>query len=320
MNKYLKWNPRSVSRFFLFLLVIVLIAILVQVSLGIGQFASSTSASPKNVKSELAVSELPTMTEVPPTLTGEALPFYTDITPEFPEGTLIAPATGVPTIPIPTQTPLPTVDPNNHSPYASQNLVLHELPTPQSELLQENANRSFVDGSWSPDGQFFAASVATEKLDPNAFLTPNTTHVWLDPKIVLFDAAGQVVRDLAIGSEPVWSPTGQFIAYEEWNDETRHGHLRIVDVASGRITDVIETDEKTGHPLIPTWLSDTEILFFKGDWDFPKGVLLKGELLVFDYASGQSHPFLDEKTYQSFIEGQVSPSSERQLQIPMDDN
>ena len=118
--------------------------------------------------------------------------------------------------------------------------------------------------------------MAIEEIDP--YKDP-----WIDTKIVLFDTSGQHLLDLPEGYNPVWSPSGQFIAYQMWDDENNIGYISIANSNTAQAQ--LVTTVTTADPFWPviTWISNEEVLFYQGS-----------DLLVFDLKTSETSNFLSE--------------------------
>jgi Tol biopolymer transport system component len=96
----------------------------------------------------------------------------------------------------------------------------------------------------------------------------------------LVDANGQNVRRLAPGFDPVWSPSGNLIAYLDYNDDLSEGYVRIVDVTTGQVTPVTTIKRGGVYPIL-AWASDTELLYYQDT------------VMLFDYPTGQKSKLLE---------------------------
>jgi WD40 repeat protein len=199
--------------------------------------------------------------------------------PTLTDATAIAAATGewTPT-PWPTPTPFPTLAAYSTSPYSVQNLQFGSAVP-----LNKEAYDQLGDMTWSPDGQTLAYRLRTG-------IVNRGNGGWDLADIVLMDADSLNVRRLITGTMPTWlptwSPTGDLIAYLDYDVDQHEGHIRIVDVATGRITLVTNIVSGTLRTPIPVWLSDTELLYYED------------KLTVFNYATGQKSNLLDDLPLQ----------------------
>jgi dipeptidyl aminopeptidase/acylaminoacyl peptidase len=143
----------------------------------------------------------------------------------------------------------------------------------------------FGDIAWSPDGQTLAFSLYTGSWKTGA--------KWPLTDVALVDANGQNVRRLAPGFDPVWSPSGNLIAYLEYNDDLSEGYIRIVDVTTGQVTSVTTIKRGGVYPIL-AWASGAELLYYQDT------------VVLFDYTTGQK---------SDLLAGLTLPSTESPLQI-----
>lgn len=229
--------------------------------------------------------------KVPPGIEIATSMFYE---PEIPDPIQLTPwVSPTPATPLPTLTPLPTTSADDRSPYAAQNLILIPGPPPVDEELRSPSSGPVTYGfaSWSPDGSLFAVTrgVGDAKFYPDA-LGGGTK--WRPDEIVLFNTNGQSLGVLAAGREPVWSPTGEYLALQYWDMEHRAGSIQIVEVNTHQTTEVTMFTERHVHPSM-TWISSSELLFYLGIHDLYRTESDKeGMLWIFDLKSGELRPLL----------------------------
>lgn len=190
------------------------------------------------------------------------------------------------TQPPPAPTPLPTVSAENRSPYAAHNLVLIPGPTPVSPRLREQ--NTHILGSrldWSPDGSLLAF---TQEIGETQFY-PNQEGggtYWSPRTVYLFDSTGQDIGPLVGGEEPLWSPTGAYLAVSEWNFDRMEGSVKVVELSTHRVSIAASLTAQHSH-VLTTWISNIELAFNLGSQG-------KAELLVFNVVSGQLIPLLND--------------------------
>lgn len=182
-----------------------------------------------------------------PTLTPNSSP--PTIHPTFSALPQEAPPTGQPPSPWPTQTPLPTLAPVSASRFSVQNIKFGAaIP------LDKGLADPFGDIAWSPNGQTLAFSLATGGKKQGA--------EWPLTDVTLIDADGQNVRRLVPGFNPLWSPSGDLIAYLDYSDNLDELYVRIVDIGTRQTTLVTTIKRGEVFPVL-AWISDTELLYYQ---------------------------------------------------------
>lgn len=179
----------------------------------------------------------------------------------------------------PTATALPTLSPDNHAKFASQNLQFTIVHPPSAASLGERLGGYGGIPAWSPDGSRFVASIAKN---------PNVKTDWPELSLVIFDAEGNELRELsgAHGFFSAWAPSNKLIAYQNWVEAKNEGYVQVVDVDTGKVTPVTTIHKSDVTPIFH-WISDTELLFFNKE---------AGGVVVFDYVTATLYPLLDGAT------------------------
>lgn len=183
----------------------------------------------------------------------------------------------------PTPTSLPTISPDNPNQYAAQKLSFVVTNSAHPDHLGEQLRQAWGYPVWAPDGSLFVASIPVE---------PQILDGWTDLVLTIFDANGDKLRTLqeAKGYFPVWSPSGKQIAYYNWMDDLQQGTVEIVEVNTGKITQVTTTPKEDVVPIL-NWLSESELIYFQHH---------EGGLILFDSLSQQKRLVLHDQRIPTF--------------------
>lgn len=178
-----------------------------------------------------------------------------------PFGTLEPPTPLPPSLPA--STPLPTISPDNSSPFASQNI----------RFQQNNSFKSLRalpvegwDAQWSPAGDLLLYSL-------DRF--PGSTveyHVGRRP-LILADLVAGTMEEVTKGFSPVWSPSGQYALFQYWDVSTNEQGLGLLNIADRKAARIYQFAERDVLP-IPVWISGEEVVFNRGPRDNVEPIVL----------------------------------------------
>ena len=212
-----------------------------------------------------------------PTPSPDSPPPLVTVEPAFP----VVPTSERASLPIwASPTPLPSLSASTPGQFNVQNMILGSITPLRTDLVN-----CFGHIEWSPDGQLLAFSMATGGEKQGA--------AWPRTDIAMVDASGQKVQRVTPGFNPVWSPSGNFIAYLDYSDNLDDLYVRIVDLHT-RHSILVTTIKRGGVFPILAWLSDTELLYY-----------LNG-LVSYNYQTAQRSNWLEE-TISSHSVSRASP-------------
>lgn len=158
-------------------------------------------------------------------------------------------------------TPLPPLSASVPGQFSVQNVTFGQA-TPLNAGLANHFGRV----AWSPDGQMLAFSLGTGGKKRGA--------EWPLTDIVLVDASGRNVQRVIPGFDPVWSPSGDLIAYLDYSDNLDELYVRVVDIHTRQSTLVTTIRRGDVFPIL-AWMSDTELLYYQNT------------VILFDYHTAQ---------------------------------
>lgn len=208
------------------------------------------------------------VTKPPPTFT----PPYSQPTIRIPETELVTP---IPTYESPkppvwsSPTALPTISAvSNGYRFSVQHLTFGASRAFDERLVNDH------EISWSPkeEGLFAFTSPTGEWQEVRGGLWPVTD-------IALGNVDGKNLQKLTRGFKPIFSPSGNLIAYLQYSENLDELYIKIIDLDSQKIS-MVTTIPRGGVFPILAWLSDTELLYYQD------------AVILFEYKSGQKQDLL----------------------------